>query len=67
MASSAATIAQLTDTSLSECAFISKVSGDAYMGFATVGSGGGVLNVNIIHSASFSTGYAIALYFVFFV
>ena len=66
MASSAATIAQLTDTSLSECAFVSKVSGDAFMGFATVGSGG-VLNINIIHSASFSIGSAVALYFVFFV
>ena len=65
MASSAATIASLTDTQLSEGAFVAKVGGDAYLGFLTNNSG--TYYINVVHSNTFSSGIAVALYIVFFV
>ena len=65
LASDSETIANITDTPLNECAFVAKVGGNAYLGFAMINSN--ALKVNIKHTGSFSSGIDVSIYCVFFV
>ena len=67
LASSAATVAQITETNRGESAFIAKCGGITYSGFALKSGTDNIININIEHSATISSGVEIAIYFVFFV